>query len=419
MPGKRAIPVRPAAPVAVNPAVSGRDAMLVIDAETGRELEGFAAADLRHPASLTKIMTLYMAFAALDSGRLRLADRLPVSARAGAVQPSKMDAPVGGTLVVRDAIMGLVTRSANDAAVVLAEGISGDEASFAQAMTQTARRLGMASSTFRNASGLPDTHQVTTARDLARLAQALLRDFPHYYPIFSQQAWHYAGRTLTNHNRMLGSYAGADGIKTGYIRASGFNLVMSATRDNRRLIGVVFGGESPGERDSVMADMMDRGFDRAAAQRLPAWRRPSAPASARYTAAHFAPGSALPAEQAVAAQTAPAAGVPRLVSAYEAESAQGGSADGPVATPRGGARWAIQIGSYRDQKSANAALARAIGQLPELKGSARPTVDPVTSQGRKVYRARLADLDERRATTGCKKLEGKRINCAAVEIAAP
>lgn len=421
VPTKRAAPVRPAAPVAVNPAVTGRDAMLVIDAETGRELESFAADDLRHPASLTKIMTLYMAFAALDSGRLRLSDRLPVSARAGAVQPSKMDAPVGGTLVARDAIMGLVTRSANDAAVVLAEGISGDEASFAQAMTQMARQLGMTSSTFRNASGLPDTHQVTTARDLARLAQALLRDFPHYYPVFSQQAWYFAGRTLTNHNRMLATYSGADGIKTGYIRASGFNLVMSAVRDNRRLIGVVFGGESPGERDTVMADMMDRGFERAAAQRLPAWKRPSVPASARYTAAHFTPGSALPAEQAVASRPTPpaATGIPRLVSAYEAESAQGGSTDVPAAPPRAGARWAIQIGSYPDQRSANAALARAIGQLPELKGSARPTVDPVTSQGRKVYRARLADLDERRATTGCKKLEGKRINCAAVETAAP
>jgi D-alanyl-D-alanine carboxypeptidase len=290
---KRAPPrrVKHVATIPANPNVIGRDAMLLIDAQSGRELEGHSADELRHPASLTKIMTLYLTFAALDAGQFRLGDRLPVSVHAAGMQPSKMGAPVGGTLMVRDAIMGLITRSANDAAVVLAEALAGDEASFARLMTQKARQLGMTSTVFRNASGLPATYQVTTARDLARLAQAMMRDFPHYYPLFSAKSWPYGRQILTNHNRMLTSYPGADGIKTGYINASGFNLVMSAVRDNRRLIGVVLGGSSVWERDEVMADMMDRGFDRAQALGVQAWQRPSPPDSARYTAINFTPGA--------------------------------------------------------------------------------------------------------------------------------
>src|SRR5216684_91249 len=247
-----------------NPAVNGKDAYLILDATSGRELVADRADELRHPASLTKLMTIYLTFSALDSGRLSLGDALPVSINALNAPPTKMGLPPGGSVSVRDAAMALVTRSANDAAIVLAEALGGDEATFAQLMTNKARQLGMSSTVYRNASGLPNRDQVTTARDLARLAFALMRDFPHYYPIFSVHSYPYRGRILENHNRMLLSYEGADGLKTGYTVASGFNLVMSAMRDNRRLIGVVMGGDSAGQRDRTArrfaadADHLDR-----------------------------------------------------------------------------------------------------------------------------------------------------------------
>ena len=277
-----------------NPAVSGKDAYLILDATSGRELVADRADELRHPASLTKLMTIYLTFSALDSGRLSLGDALPVSINALNAPPTKMGLPPGGTVNVRDAAMALVTRSANDAAVVLAEALGGDEATFAQLMTSKARQLGMSSTVYRNASGLPNRDQVTTARDLARLAFALMRDFPHYYAIFSVQSFPYRGRILENHNRMLLSYEGADGLKTGYTAASGFNLVMSAMRDNRRLIGVVMGGDSAGQRDRMMADLMDYGFASAQSMRLSPWTSLRKPPSARYTAANFDPSLVLP-----------------------------------------------------------------------------------------------------------------------------
>jgi len=426
---KRTLPRRttaPApAPVAANPNVVGRDAMLLIDAESGREIEAHAADDLRHPASLTKIMTLYLTFGALDAGQIKLSDRLPVSVRAGSVQPSKLGMPVGSTLMVRDAIMALITRSANDAAVVLAEGISGDEDSFARLMTQKARQLGMTSTVFRNASGLPETYQVTTARDLSRLAQAMLRDFPHYYPLFATRSWQLGRQMLTNHNRMLVNYAGADGIKTGYINASGYNLVMSAVRDNRRLIGVVLGGNSVGERDEVMADMMDRGFDKCRGLGIPAWHQPTQPGSARYTAINFAPGAppAEPQHQVarsynppngsrsisdVVGELAPASVQPTTPStlALTRQTPPQGSqaADAP-----GG--WAIQLSStYPTRPAATTALRTALARLPELRSDAKPAVDALKGpHGQITYRARLANLDESDAARGCRKLKAAKL----------
>ncbi|MCW5747151.1 MAG: serine hydrolase [Alphaproteobacteria bacterium] len=414
-----------AAPVAANPGVVGRDAMFLIDAESGRELEGHAADELRHPASLTKIMTLYLTFAALDAGQLRLGDRIPVSARAGGVQPSKMGAPVGGTLMVRDAIMGLITRSANDAAVVLAEAIAGDEYAFAALMTQKARQLGMSSTVFRNASGLPATDQVTTARDLARLAQALMRDFPHYYPLFATKAWPYGRQMLTNHNRMLAIYPGADGIKTGYINASGFNLVMSAIRDNRRLIGVVLGGSSVGERDDVMADMMNRGFERARALGLPAWQRPAAPPSAKYAAVNFTPGPppAEPQRQVARAYHPPAGSstTTRTISDLVTDAAPAGQAPAvamarapsPQGSQAGDAPggWAIQLGGpFTSRKAADAALRTALARLPDLRDEAKPSVEALKgTRGQITYRARLTNLDENDAARGCRSLRSARL----------
>ena len=257
-----------------NPAVTPKDSYLIVDATSGRELASDRPDEPRHPASLTKLMTLYLTFSALDSGQLSLGDSLPVSLSALNASPTKMGL-VGGSVLVRDAVMGLVTRSANDAAIVLGEALGGDEDNFARQMTLKARQLGMMSTVFRNASGLPNREQVTTARDLSKLANALLRDFPHYYPVFSVQSYVYRGRPLANHNQMLQTYAGADGLKTGYTSASGFNLVLSAVRDNRRLIGVVMGGDSGYSRDRLMAELMDRGFAQAQALSLSAWTNPA------------------------------------------------------------------------------------------------------------------------------------------------
>jgi D-alanyl-D-alanine carboxypeptidase len=391
------------------PAVTARDAMLLIDAESGRELEASSADEKRHPASLTKMMTLYLAFEALDGGRLKLGDRMPVSPHAASMSPSKLGVHAGSALGVRDAIMGLITRSANDAAVVIGEMLAGDETTFARTMTQKARQLGMTSTTFRNASGLPDPAQVTTARDLARLAQALLRDFPHYYPLFSVQQYPFGGQPLRNHNQMLGWYPGADGIKTGYIRASGFNLVMSAMRDGRRLIGVVLGGSTPSERDAVMGDMMDRGFERADALKLARYHSAKPPAGARYTAINFAPGAVIPDEKPRTTITALVTQGP--VSA-ELDGRTTASGDANV----DGAKWAIQLGAFGTADAAAQAVQRALGLLPDLRATAQATIDTVPASGKTLHRVRLTNVDEQRAIKSCNLLERAHVACAPINL---
>ncbi len=236
-------------------------AALVMDAATGQILSQVDADAPRYPASLTKMMTLYMLFEALDSKTLKLSSPMKVSALAASRPPSRLGLHIGDTITVREAILALVTKSANDVATVVAEKLGGSETRFAQRMTAKARRLGMKRTTFRNASGLPHRSQLTTARDMAVLGRALLRRFPHYYAYFSEPAFDYDGQRYANHNHLLGNYDGVDGIKTGYIHASGFNLVASAKRDGRRLIGVVFGARSPAERSYKMAGLLDKGFD--------------------------------------------------------------------------------------------------------------------------------------------------------------
>ncbi len=222
-----------------------------------------AGADTRtQPASLTKIMTLYMVFAALDAGRITLSQKLPVSAHAASMQPTRLGLRKRQTIGVRDAILALITHSANDAAVVLAEALGKTEADFADRMNREARRIGMLDTSFRNASGLPDPRQQTTARDMLRLGVALMRRFPHHYQLFSTARFSFKGRSYRNHNRLLGRYAGVDGIKTGYVRASGFNLVASAARKDRRLVGVVLGGKSAAWRDRHMSGLLDAAFVR-------------------------------------------------------------------------------------------------------------------------------------------------------------
>lgn len=235
-------------------------AAIVMDAKTGEILMARHADSLRHPASLTKIMTLYMLFEAIDAGQIKMNDRIQISSFAAGKPPSKLGLPAGSTIRVEDAIKALVTRSANDIAAAIGEKISGSERKFAADMTARAKRLGMTRTVFRNASGLPDAQQVTTARDMARLSQKMLTDFPHYYHYFGVRNFEFRGANYHNHNRLLGSYNGLDGIKTGYINASGFNLVASAQRDGRRLIGIVFGGRTWKTRNDHMVKLLDQGF---------------------------------------------------------------------------------------------------------------------------------------------------------------
>jgi D-alanyl-D-alanine carboxypeptidase len=240
---------------------------IIVDGNSGNTLQATNADSLRHPASLTKIMTLYLLFERLESGKLKLDSTMDVSENASEQAPTKLGLQPGQTLRVEDAIKGLVTRSANDAAVVIAEAIGGSEEAFAKEMTRKARALGMSKTVYKNASGLPDDDQVTTARDQATLGRAIQDRFPKYYRYFATDAFNYRGRVIRNHNRLIGRVEGVDGIKTGYTRASGFNLVTSMKRGNRYLVGVVLGGRSGGSRDAIMRNLLAEHLEEASTKR--------------------------------------------------------------------------------------------------------------------------------------------------------
>jgi D-alanyl-D-alanine carboxypeptidase len=237
---------------------SSKYAAIVVDADNGRVLYQADSDATRYPASLTKMMTLYLLFEALQSGRVSLATEIPVSDRARAQPPTKIGFKRGETIDVESAIKALVTRSANDVAVAIGEYLGGSEDNFAAIMTAKARSIGMRSTVFRNASGLPDPGQVTTARDMALLGMTLRRRFPQYYSYFSTTSFTFHGRTIRGHNDLIGGVDGVDGIKTGYTRASGYNVVTSVSRGNRKLVAVVMGGDTARSRNASMAALIDR-----------------------------------------------------------------------------------------------------------------------------------------------------------------
>jgi D-alanyl-D-alanine carboxypeptidase len=240
---------------------------IIVDANSGATLSANNPDASRHPASLTKIMTLYLLFERLEAGKMKLDTEMEVSEHASEQAPTKLGLRPGQTIRVEDAIKGLVTRSANDAAVVIAEAIGGDEDDFAKLMTRKAHALGMSHTTYRNASGLPDDDQVTTARDQSTLGRAIQDRFPRYYRYFSTAEFNFRGQTIRNHNHLIGSVEGVDGIKTGYTRASGFNLVTSIHRGNRFLVGAVMGGRSGGSRDATMRSLLAENLEKAATKR--------------------------------------------------------------------------------------------------------------------------------------------------------
>lgn len=236
-------------------------ASIVVDVETGQVLHDRSADEARHPASLTKVMTLYLVFDALDSGKLKLSDRLPVSKTAARAQPSKLGLKSGTTIKVEDAIRALVTKSANDVAIVVAEKLGGGtEAKFVAKMNAKAKELGMINTHFRNASGLPDKKQITTARDMAKLAEAIYQDHRDRYNYFALASFTWNKRKYMNHNELLKKVEGVDGIKTGFTNASGYNLMASAERNGRRVIAVMMGGVTGKSRDAHVADLLEAAF---------------------------------------------------------------------------------------------------------------------------------------------------------------
>ena len=321
----------------VSESSSPKFASIIVDGNSGSVLQATSPDGIRHPASLTKIMTLYLLFERLESGRMKLDTEMPVSQHAADQDPTKLNLRAGQTIRVEDAIKGLVTRSANDAAVVIAEAIAGDEDDFAQMMTRKARSLGMSKTVYRNANGLPNDEQVTTARDQATLGRAIQERFPRYYRYFATSTFNWRGQSIRNHNHLLGSVEGVDGIKTGYTRASGFNLVTSMRRGNRHLIGVVLGGRSGGSRDAIMRNLLAENLEKGATSHTVAavTERSGADAAAEVADASDTPARTAPQVQAAAAP-APEAAPSRLASRLSTLAAA--TAAMPPAQPKPEAR---------------------------------------------------------------------------------
>ena len=356
---------------------SSRYSSIVIDAATGQVLSAVNADQQRYPASLTKMMTLYMVFEALRDRRLSLDTPVPVSAHAASMAPSKLGLTPHTRLTVEQAILGLVTKSANDAAAALGELLGGDESRFAQMMTLRARALGMSRTTFRNASGLPNPGQMTTARDLAVLARHLVQDFPHEYHYFSVPSFLFHGRLIPNHDHLLQTYPGADGLKTGYIDASGFNLVTSAVRDNVRLIGVVMGAARPGERDLHMAALLDRGFTEM-----------NVPVGGHHGHewAHRGVG---------------------LIATAQAATLEGASITPAALHVRPGRRWRAQSGILPSEAAAlrAAAIARRTGAGGEVH------VEPAGTRHHPRYRVVLTGLRQSEARGACAAMARRHVAC--------
>ncbi len=368
-------------------------ASIIVDADTGVVLHEVNADTRNYPASLTKMMTLYMTFAALDDGRLTLDQKLRTSRRASGQAPSKLGLKKGETLTVRDAVLALVTKSANDVATVIAESLGGDEVNFARMMTHKAKEMGMLSTTFRNASGLPNRRQRSTARDLSVLALGLLTDYPEYYHFFSVQSFSWNGKTYKNHNKMLKTYNGVDGIKTGYIRASGFNLAASAVRYNRRLVGVVMGGRSAKSRNVHMAKLLDKGF-RAVRSGVTMTEMGEDQKQALLEAKEKE-------QQAAAAKTTKKVKMARTAKTMPEKKARK-------------AIWGVQVGAFSRYALAHLAASSAARRLPSLLGSARVVVLPKKEKSGMIYRARLMGLDEAKARHVCEELKKDNFGCVAV-----
>jgi D-alanyl-D-alanine carboxypeptidase len=417
---------------------------IVLDAETGQVLRQLNPDTVTYPASLTKMMTLYLTFEALNQNRIQLDQYFPVSEWAASQHPSKLGLRPGESISVRDLILGIVTKSANDAAVVLAEGLGGgNESAFAVMMTQKARQLGMTRTSYRNASGLPDSEQLTTARDIARLALALIHDFPREYRYFSVREFNFEGRIVNGHDHLLDEYPGTDGIKTGFTVASGYNLATSAVRDGHRLIGVILGGESGRIRDGEMAQLLDIGFaDLAREGPMLAQRTtPAAPVMAAQAAPVAAPPTqvaALPAEpprslgsMAAASMSGPPAQPPAaepepehpstfaaVASAAIDHLAPVSRAEAAPVAPEPSPAWGVQLGIYHEEAAA-ARAERKLEHLAVADGKETVIVTPGPGDRSRVYRLLLLHFTAHGAHAACDELHHQGFACSVVPPAAP
>ena len=372
-------------------------ASIIVDAQTGQVIHATNSDTRNYPASLTKMMTLYMVFEALESGRMTLNTLLKVSRRAARQPASRLGLEAGETISTRNAILALVTKSANDVATVIAENMAGSERKFALSMTAAARKLGMSRTTFRNASGLPHRGQMSTARDMARLARVLLYRHARNYRYFSTAQFTYRGQTYRNHNKLLTTYEGADGIKTGYIRASGFNLVASAKRGEQRLIGVVFGGRSSAQRNSHMTSLLNKGF--RILDGMPTTRTAAVKAPARAYARS---------KQATVSNSA----------------ARRDSSETSQENAKAGPRWGVQVGAYARSSQAYESARAAVDLMPNTLSSGRIKVVVLKMRrGKTLHRARILGISKRQAYGACRYLEKRKIPCMelrtpkAVELA--
>jgi D-alanyl-D-alanine carboxypeptidase len=383
-------------------------AAIVIDAQTGEVLHAVEPDTQSYPASLTKMMTLYLLFEAVDSGKVKLDQMMPVSAHAASQSPTKLGLPEGTYLTVEEGIGALVTKSANDAAAVIAEFLGGgSEDAFARKMTAKARKLGMNDTVFRNASGLPDPEQISTARDMATLSRALQRDFPQHYHYFSMTAFDFRGRTIHNHNRLLYLGKGYDGLKTGYTHASGFNLAASAERDGRRLIGVVFGGQSAAWRDSRMARIVDVAYAGGGDV-------PSTMVASRKSKGQATQVAAAKTKKKSQVQLASAKRTFSLVSKAEAGTLEQPAAKAAAkAVQKQAVGYAVQVGAFGRQDMAQAAASKA----KQMNGDLADAKISVARQGQgsdSLYVARLTGLSHQEAKASCTALKKKKIDCLVV-----
>ncbi|MGB0161412.1 MAG: serine hydrolase [Candidatus Puniceispirillaceae bacterium] len=396
-------------------AQAAKYAAIVIEETSGRVLFARNADKARYPASLTKIMTLYLLFEELESGRVSMSTRLPVSRVAASRSPSKLYLRPGQSISVKNAIFALITKSANDVATVVAEKLSGTEREFGKRMTRKARALGMTRTTFRNASGLPNRQQRSTARDMARLAIAIRRDFPQYFDLFSTTSFRWKGQRFNNHNKLLTKYSGTDGIKTGYINASGFNLVATVERAGVRLIGVVFGGRSGRTRDAHMVEILDKSFKRV----KPADIR------AQLTPVRAAAATALPKTLPVPPPVPgalPVAPPPRRVKHGSIDVALAGESaylEGAPPTPdmtlaTGPTQWSVQIGSFAKRANAHKAAAQARRATEGVLASTPARLTMVTRGSIPLWRVRFHNLDETQARSACAALFAKGRPCMAI-----
>jgi D-alanyl-D-alanine carboxypeptidase (penicillin-binding protein 5/6) len=381
-------------------------AAIVVDAKSGEVLYAKHEDSPRYPASITKIMTLYLTFEALASGKLHLDDRVLVSPHAAAQAPTKLGVRAGDSVTVEDAMDGMATKSANDMAVAMAEKLAGTESRFAALMTLRAQELGMQNTHFANASGLPDSRQLTTARDIAILSRAVMRDYPQYYKLFSLQQFTFRGQVMANHNHLLGRMQGVDGLKTGFTNASGFNLAVSAVRDNRRLIAVVMGGPSTAQRDQNAEDLLLTGFD---VMRRRAMGEKITVAQNLFEPELSGPVVRPPVEQGDGDQTG------LKVELASAPAARAGKVD--IVQPRrkaaakaAKAKWAVQVGEFRSSKDALHQIAFVEKRFGEHFDGATGGTD---KEGRR-YKVVFSGFTEGDAKDACRAMKAKRLACMVI-----